>query len=47
MNDRDVQRLETERLLPSPKEHVSTAEDTLRQVIHVLACALGVGRWHE
>lgn len=45
MNDPDVQRLETERLKPSPKERTSSPEDTLRQLIHVLACALGVGRW--
>jgi len=40
----DVTRLEAERLRPSPKDEHPTTEQLIRQVIHVLACALGVGR---
>ena len=40
----DVARLEAERLRPSPKEHTPDVNQTIRELIHVLACALGVGR---
>ena len=40
----DVAKLEAERLRPSPKEHTQTTESLLRELIHVLACALGAGR---
>lgn len=40
----DVDRLERERLRPSPKEHTTTTEELIRELVHVLACAMGVGR---
>jgi len=39
----DVERLEAERLHPSPKEEHPT-ERLIRELIHVLACAMGCGR---
>ena len=44
MTSPDVARLEAERLRPSPHDERPSTEQLLRQVIHVLACALGVGR---
>jgi hypothetical protein len=40
----DVARLEAERLQPSPKEHTASVDRLIRELVHVLACALGVGR---
>ena len=42
----DVQRLEAERLRPSPKEPGAEERQQLliRELIHVLACAMGAGR---
>ena len=40
--DPDVARLEAERLRPAPAE--LTTEDLIRELVHVLACALGIGR---
>jgi hypothetical protein len=40
----DVQRLEAERLRPAPVDEHPTTEQLIRQVVHILACALGVGR---
>jgi hypothetical protein len=39
----DVQRLEAERLRPAPEWHPTT-DQLIRELVHVLACALGVGR---
>jgi hypothetical protein len=39
----DVARLEAERLRPTT-ERQGSIDELLREVIHVLACALGVGR---
>ena len=44
MSTPDVTRLEAERLRPSPPDERPTTEQLIRQLIHVLACALGVGR---
>jgi len=41
--DPDVARLESERLRGST-ERRGTVEELLRELIHVLACALGAGR---
>jgi len=40
----DVARLEAERLRPAPKQPEPTVEALIRELVHVLACALGVGR---
>ena len=39
----DVARLEAERLKPYPKERPTT-EQLIRELVHVLATALGAGR---
>lgn len=44
MIDPDVARLEAERLHPSPKEHTPDVNRMIRELIHVLACAMGAGR---
>jgi hypothetical protein len=41
--DPDVARLESERLRPSRKQQPAI-EDLIRELVHVLACALGIGR---
>jgi hypothetical protein len=42
--DPDVARLEAERLHPTPREAPASVESLIRELVHVLACALGVGR---
>lgn len=44
MADPDVARLEAERLRPTPVPRGATVEDLLRELVHVLATALGHGR---
>ena len=39
----DVERLESERLRPTT-ERSGSIDELLRELVHVLACALGVGR---
>jgi hypothetical protein len=41
--DPDVQRLEAERLRPTT-ERQGTPEELIRELVHILACALGIGR---
>ena len=43
MTDPDVARLEAERLRPY-RQPQTTTEQLIRELVHVLACALGVGR---
>jgi len=40
----DVARLEAERLRPGPKQPGPTTEALIRELVHVLAHAMGVGK---